>query len=132
MLKGLGGRRGWRYVGAYCAAKCALVGLTASLRPELLNARIRVSLVCPGATRTEFFDAARRLSPRHAGLAGPVESAERAAERIVAMAPRPRAEVLAQPIRRKMFFMLNLVSPSLGDRLVAWRNRSSESVEPSS
>jgi hypothetical protein len=113
------GRRGSPYVGAYCASKFAVVGLTESLRVELLGSGIRVSLVCPGATRTEFFDAARRRTQHHCGLVGPVESAERVAARIVKLVERPRAEVIAQPIRRKLFLALNLIAPGLVDRLVA-------------
>jgi len=113
------GRRGSPYVGAYCASKFAVVGLTESLRTELLGSGIRVSLVCPGATQTEFFDIARRRTQYHRGLVGPVESAERVAERIVELIRRPRAEVIAQPVRRKIFLVLNLLAPGLVDRLVA-------------
>jgi short-subunit dehydrogenase len=113
------GRRGSPYVGAYCAAKFAVVGLTESLRVELLDSGIEVSLVCPGATRTNFFEAARRRTQRHHGLVGPIETAERAAERILAVVRRPRAEALAQPIRRKAFFILNLLAPGATDRLLA-------------
>jgi short-subunit dehydrogenase len=95
-----------------------VVGLTESLRTELIGSGIQVSLFCPGATRTEFFDAARRRTEHHRGLVGPVESAERVAERLVDLIRQPRAEVIAQPVRRKLFLMLNLIAPSLVDRLV--------------
>lgn len=41
------GRRGSPYVGAYCASKFAVVGLTESLRVELRGGGIDVTLVCP-------------------------------------------------------------------------------------
>ena len=44
---------------AYCASKHALVGFSRSLRLELKGSGIRVTAVCPGATRTEFFAVAR-------------------------------------------------------------------------
>jgi short-subunit dehydrogenase len=113
------GRRGSPYVGAYCASKFALVGLTESLRVELLGSGIHVSLICPGATRTEFFDVARRRTQHHQGLVGPVESAELVASRIVKLVRHPRAEVIAQPIRRKVFLVLNLIAPGFVDRLLA-------------
>lgn len=113
------GRRGSPYVGAYCASKFAVVGLTESLRTELLGSGIRVSLVCPGATRTSFFDVAIRRRDRHEGLVGPVESAEDVARRIVRLIRHPKAENVAQPIRRKLFFILNILAPSLVDRLLA-------------
>lgn len=114
------GRRGSPYVGAYCASKFAVVGLTEALRVELLGSGIHVSLICPGATRTEFFEVARRRTHHHRGLVGPVESPERVAARIVEVARRPRAEVIAQPFRRKLLLALNLVAPALVDRLLAW------------
>jgi len=113
------GRRGSPYVGAYCASKFAVVGMTESLRVELLGSGIDVSLVCPGATKTEFFAVARRRTNQHQGLVGPVESPECVAQRIMAVIKRPKAEVLAQPIRRKAFFVLNLLMPTLADYLLA-------------
>lgn len=114
------GRRGSPYIGAYCASKFAMVGFTESLRVELLDTGIHVSLICPGATRTEFFDVTERRTPRHSGLVGPIESPERVAGRIVSVVGRPRREVMAQPFRRKVFFTLNLFAPGLIDRFLAW------------
>lgn len=113
------GRRGSPYVGAYCAAKFAVVGLTESLRTELLGTGIDVSLVLPGATRTDFFDAARRRTERHRGLVGPVEDARTVAARIVRVIRRPRAEVIAQPIRRRAVLGVNLVAAGFVDWLLA-------------
>ncbi|MEW6544253.1 MAG: SDR family NAD(P)-dependent oxidoreductase [Nitrospirota bacterium] len=113
------GRRGSPYVGAYCAAKFAVVGLTESLRTELLGTGIDVSLVLPGATRTDFFDAACRRTERHRGLVGPVEDVRTVAARIVGVIRRPRAEVIAQPVRRRAVLGVNLVAASFVDRLLA-------------
>lgn len=112
------GRRGSPYVGAYCASKFAVVGLTESLRTELLGTGVRVSLVLPGATRTDFFDVAQRRTECHRGKVGPVEDAETVAERIVGVAWRPRAEVMSQPVRRKVLLGLNLLAAGLVDRLL--------------
>jgi len=48
----LAGRRGFSPLGAYCASKFALVGLTEALRTELVGERIHVSLVLPGVIDT--------------------------------------------------------------------------------
>lgn len=48
---------------AYCASKHALVGFSRSLRLELKGSGVSVTAVCPGATRTEFFDVARADIP---------------------------------------------------------------------
>lgn len=125
------GRRGSPYVGAYCASKFAVVGLTESLRVELLGSGICVSLVCPGATRTEFFGAARRRTSQHRGLVGPTESADSVAARIVHLVRSPRPDVIVQPIRRKIFLALNLVAPGLIDRLLArWIETAGTAVGP--
>lgn len=50
------GKRGTPYHGAYCATKFAVCGLTESARVELRPRNIRVTLVCPSLTETEFFD----------------------------------------------------------------------------
>ncbi len=112
------GRRGSPYVGAYCASKFALVGWTESLRSELLPSGILVSLICPGATKTEFFSSALRRTAHHEGLVGPIEEVERVAARIVGIVRHPRAESRAQPFRRAVFLALNLLAPSLVDRLL--------------
>ena len=112
------GRRGSPYVGAYCASKFAVVGLTESLRTELIGTGIMVSLVLPGATRTNFFDAAQRRTSLHRGLVGPIEDVEAVAKRIVGLVRRPRAEVMAQPIRRKVILGGNLLAAGLVDRLL--------------
>jgi NAD(P)-dependent dehydrogenase (short-subunit alcohol dehydrogenase family) len=48
----LGGRRGVSPIGAYCATKFALVGLTEALRDELHGRNVHVALVEPGVVET--------------------------------------------------------------------------------
>lgn len=48
---------GFPYLGAYCASKFGLIGLSQSLGRELLGEGIRVSYVCPGAVNTEMLRA---------------------------------------------------------------------------
>jgi short-subunit dehydrogenase len=50
------GKRGTPFHGAYCATKFAIAGLTESMRVEMKPYNVRVTLVCPGLTQTEFFD----------------------------------------------------------------------------
>lgn len=51
-IASLAGRRGFSPLGGYCASKFALVGLTETLRTELVGERIGVSLVLPGVVET--------------------------------------------------------------------------------
>jgi NAD(P)-dependent dehydrogenase (short-subunit alcohol dehydrogenase family) len=73
-LASLAGKRGWRYLAAYCASKHALLGLTTSLAAEFADTGVLVNAVCPGYTDTP----ALRLS----------------IDRIVKLSGRPRREVL--------------------------------------
>ena len=56
----IAGIMGYAAMGGYCATKFAIVGLTEALRDEVLGKGIRVALVCPGTTDTEFFVKAQR------------------------------------------------------------------------
>jgi short-subunit dehydrogenase len=54
------GIMGFARMGGYCATKFAMIGLTEALRDEVLDKGVRVALVCPGTTETEFFVKAER------------------------------------------------------------------------
>ena len=47
-------------MGGYCATKFAVIGFTEALRDEVIGHGIRVSLICPGTTETDFFRKAER------------------------------------------------------------------------
>ncbi|WP_405748061.1 oxidoreductase [Streptomyces sp. NBC_01525] len=77
-LTSMGGRFAFAGVGAYCATKFALEGLSEALAAEVAPHGIRVLIVEPGAFRTGFADAAAlRLSPAldaYQDTVGPVRS----------------------------------------------------------
>lgn len=54
------GLMGYARMGGYCATKFAVVGLTEALRDEVLGKGVRVAMVLPGTTDTEFFVKAER------------------------------------------------------------------------
>jgi short-subunit dehydrogenase len=56
----IAGIMGYARMGGYCATKFAVIGFTESLRDEVLSRGVRVALVCPGTTETEFFVTAER------------------------------------------------------------------------
>jgi short-subunit dehydrogenase len=59
-LSSITGIMGFARMGGYCATKFALIGFTEALRDEVISRGVRVALVCPGTTDTEFFVKAER------------------------------------------------------------------------
>jgi uncharacterized protein len=56
----IAGIMGYARMGGYCASKFAMIGFTEALRDEVLGRGVRVAMVCPGTTETEFFAKAER------------------------------------------------------------------------
>jgi short-subunit dehydrogenase len=56
----IAGIMGFARMGGYCATKFAVAGLTEALRSETMRHGIRVSLVAPGTTATDFFVTAEK------------------------------------------------------------------------
>ena len=56
----IAGIMGYARMGGYCATKFAVIGLSEALRDEVIGRGVRVALVCPGTTDTEFFVKAER------------------------------------------------------------------------
>lgn len=54
------GIMGFARMGGYCASKFAMIGFSEALRDEVIGRGVRVALVCPGTTETEFFVKAER------------------------------------------------------------------------
>ena len=54
------GIMGYARMSGYCASKFAMVGWTEALRDEVIGRGVRVALVCPATTDTEFFVKAER------------------------------------------------------------------------
>ena len=92
---------------AYCASKHAMVGFSKALRLELAGSGINVVAVCPAATRTEFFDRARRDIPFDNMISRTMVSAEIVAQKVV------RAESSRRPV----------VYPTWSAWCLAWADR---------
>jgi hypothetical protein len=76
------GIMGFARMGGYCATKFAVIGFTEALRDEVLGRGIRVALVCPGTTETEFFVTADRHKMPGASRLMPAVSPERVARAV--------------------------------------------------
>lgn len=86
----------------YCASKFALRGWTDSIRPELRRLGIRVVLISPSTTRSEFFDAAltadSRPRPKSVGSTSPAVVAQITVNAI----ERGTSEVILSPAGRAL------------------------------
>ena len=78
----IAGIMGYFRMGGYCASKFAMVGFTEALRDEVRSQGVRVALVCPGSTETEFFNRAERKKVPGASRLIMSISAERVARTI--------------------------------------------------
>jgi short-subunit dehydrogenase len=76
------GIMGYAGMSGYCATKFALVGFTEALRDEVLPRGVRVALVCPATTETEFFVHADRTKMPAAERLLPASKAEAVAHAV--------------------------------------------------
>lgn len=97
----------------YCATKHAVVGLSKSLHLELKGTGIHVAVLCPGATKTEFFEQAAGSIPFHKLFQYAMAPPEKVA----------RAVWLATICRRR-----SVIYPTLSAWFLAWMERYLEPV----
>ena len=76
------GIMGFARMSGYCATKSAVIGFTEGLRNEVMPRGVRVALVCPGTTETEFFVTAERDMMPGASRLMPGSSPERVARAV--------------------------------------------------
>jgi short-subunit dehydrogenase len=112
------GKRGVPYMGAYSATKFAQVGLAECLRAEVAGSRIRVTVVYPVSTETDFFD----VMSQETGVAvtrahGPRQPVETVADAIARAIARPTPEVYPYS-RSRLLVVLNAIAPGFTDRIV--------------
>ncbi|MDO4587240.1 MAG: SDR family NAD(P)-dependent oxidoreductase [Planctomycetia bacterium] len=111
------GVRGTPCYGIYGAAKAAVINYSDSLRAELSVDSIDVLLVCPGTTRSEFFDVLlenRSMPnfPKHNAV-----SPEYVAQKIVRAMEQGKHRIIPHFFSKILFF-LNRISPSFVDWLM--------------
>jgi short-subunit dehydrogenase len=117
-VSSIAGKRGLPFSGIYSATKFALNGISEALRIELEGSGIEVSVVNPGATKTEFVDKVRTgdVTKKFTPM-GHVQSAEAVAADIVHCIQQPKAEVY--PYRAgRLLAWINAIAPSFVDIVV--------------
>jgi short-subunit dehydrogenase len=76
------GLMGFARMSGYCASKFAVVGFSEALRDELIGHGVKVALVCPGTTETEFFVKAEKGKMPGASRLMPAVKPERVARAV--------------------------------------------------
>jgi NAD(P)-dependent dehydrogenase (short-subunit alcohol dehydrogenase family) len=105
---------------AYGASKYAVVGIAEALRPELAEAGIGVTLLCPGIVNTRIWDGARARPERLGGSEDAPEERGRL-WRASGMDPDHLAEIALDCLCRGEFYV---VTPTAGDGDHRIRDRS--------
>jgi short-subunit dehydrogenase len=111
------GQRGIPLMSGYSATKAAQVGFAESLRSEFTGTAIRVSVVFPISTETEFRFAMERDFGHSVSGVGPKQTVDDVARAVVACVRRPRPEVYPHAASR-VLAIANAVAPGVTDRLV--------------
>lgn len=101
----------------YSATKAALVSLSSSLRMELAGTGVDVLLVCPGSTRTDFFDAAASKNVRSVRFKRTQYTPERVA-RAVVTSSRKRRKSVTLSAEAKAIVAIRRVSVRLADTIM--------------
>jgi short-subunit dehydrogenase len=127
MISSILGRRAMPLMSAYCASKFAMEGLSESLRLELHDEHISVSVVNPGATKTEFGVAAEGNRPASFLSSEKGMSSEAVAKVILSVVRRPRRNVYLT-LPGKACILTQWLTPRVLDwaLLDTWRKASDE------
>jgi len=96
-ISSLAGKNTFANGGIYCASKWGVIGLSGCMAEDLRDHGIRVSVICPGSTATEFSGRAPKDPSRALGP----EDVAHAVETIVTQNPRSFiSEVHVRPLRK--------------------------------
>jgi short-subunit dehydrogenase len=121
-ISSLGGVQAIPYNTSYCASKFAMNGFSDSLRMELAQHGISVTVVCPYWVVTEFHERYLDKDGRPKGPEGraiyteKMMTADQCARIVLNAARRRKREILLGPGR--MTVLLKLIAPGLMDRVV--------------
>lgn len=113
------GETGQAFASAYATSKAAIMGLSESVRMELMDAPgIHVCRVLPATIDTPIFQHAANYSGRAVRAMPPVYGPEQVAEAIVSLARKPRPEVTVGGAG-KMMVAMHRIAPALTERVMA-------------
>jgi short-subunit dehydrogenase len=104
------GLMGYARMSGYCATKFALTGFSEALRAEVISSGVRVALVCPATTKTEFFVKAEKGKMPGASRLLLAVPAERVARSICDAAEDGRYRRIL-PLTARMYMRFKEIAP---------------------
>ena len=113
------GLMGFSRMSAYCASKFALTGFTEGLRDEVIGSGVRVALVCPGTTETEFFVKAERGKMPGASRLMPGVEPQRVARAVCDAAEDGRYRRILPPLAA-IYMRFKELSPRVAHAMFRW------------
>src|SRR5216684_2200967 len=113
----IAGIMGYARMGGYCATKFALMGFSETLRDEVLGRGVRVAMVCPGTTNTDFFVKAERGKMPGASRLIMAIKPEQVARAIIKAAEDGKYRRIL-PVGAALFMRLKEVFPRLAHMLM--------------
>ena len=122
----IAGLMGYARMGGYCATKFALVGFSEALRDEVIGRGVRVALVCPGTTETNFFVTAERKKMPGASRLMPGARPEQVA-RVIAGAAEDGRYRTVMPLLASVYIKFKEIAPRLAHAMF---RRVSAMLEP--
>ncbi|MBS9382897.1 MAG: SDR family NAD(P)-dependent oxidoreductase [Dolichospermum sp. BR01] len=110
------GKKGAPYNSIYSASKAGLIMWTDSVRQELADSNVGISVVCPGYTNTGMFHAFGLPAPKLARISQP----EEVANAVLTAIKQNQAEVMLDGILTKLLFSNIQLFPQFGDSIYQW------------
>jgi short-subunit dehydrogenase len=101
--------------GAYCASKAAVIAFSESLRSELIGTGVKLTIVYPFITQSEFYDVVKNKSRGRGDVIGPVQTAETVARVILRSVRRQPPQAFTLP-GIKLAAAVNHFIPGILDR----------------
>jgi short-subunit dehydrogenase len=115
-VSSIAGLMGYARMGGYCATKFAMIGFSEALRDEVIDRGVRVAMVCPGTTDTDFFVTAERGKMPGASRLILAVKPERVA-RAICNAAEDGTYRRIVPLSAALFIRLKEVAPRLAHAL---------------
>ena len=106
------GIMGFARMSGYCATKSAMIGFSEALRAEVIGNGVRVALVCPGTTETEFFVKAEKGMMPGASKLMPAVTPERVARAVCDAAEDGRYRRIL-PLLARIYMRFKEISPTI-------------------